>query len=124
MKKILKCAGCSVEFVQKHGNRRFHSDKCCDDFHNNRQRKIRKEISGIEVPLKKNFKILKAILKNSKSVTKSRDYLDGAGLDFHYYTSVSFEQSGSNIWVIYTICIIELPGNTFKIEKYEKDQTC
>jgi len=88
-------------FQQKRGNQKFATRANQIAFNNRIARNKRKAKAFVEKVLDKNRTALKMILANEKEITKSRDYLMGAGLNLNCSTH-KMNRDG----VLYT-CIYE-----------------
>jgi hypothetical protein len=116
--KIL-CKGCERYFVLRHGNRKFHSDRCCDQYHNLKAKERRNEIKNISKPLLANYTRLKEILGNNSEVTISIDFLKGAKVNLQCYTTLNKDGNGNFIYSFFNkISVIEFIDKII-IKRYE-----
>jgi hypothetical protein len=115
MKYEIKCKGCLTEFVPKRGNQIYHNLKCQQMAGNARDKAIRDEKKAVQKPLNDNYKALKKILGTEKYIIKSRDFLDGAGVNLAFYTAKAVTLDNKPIWIIFTIGIALIEENRFQI---------
>ena len=105
-------------FIPKRSNQIYASAKNRADCNNEKAGKIRKQKKTIQSKLNQNWKAFMLILDNKKSIIRSREFLNGAGVDLRYNTAMSKTPDGTfTFFLVYDLIIYELQNNQFKIEK-------
>lgn len=115
-KKTIICPQCGTNFTPNHGNRKHCNDQCKIDYSNANAKHRRQTRAKVDNILKNNFNILEKILGNQTEVTRSIEFMRGAGFDFNRYTHM-IEYNGKQCRGVYEF-IIALPDTqTIKIIK-------
>jgi hypothetical protein len=103
-------------FVKKRNNQVFANSKNQIRYNNLKAREKRQAKAQSDRILDKNRKVLKITLVTEKEIVKSKDYLEGAGLDFGYNTH-TITRNGLKWICIYDYAYALIGTNTFKIIK-------
>ncbi len=136
-KQVYYCDQCGKEFDPNRSDQRFCEDQCRWDYHNNKKKKERKQISPVLNIIKTNRRILRNF-HNKGQAYITKDELLYRGYNLNYYTSISYfttegkqntRQEGQDYKECYEACdfgIIPIKGKNkykiIKIKAYEKDR--
>lgn len=103
-------------FIKKRSNQVFEKSENQITYNNLKAREKRKAKSQMDRILDKNREVLKLTLGHHEEIIKSKDYLDGAGLNFGYNTHTII-RNGVKWICIYDYAYTLIDKNTFKIIK-------
>ncbi|MEM9687625.1 MAG: hypothetical protein AAF934_12000 [Bacteroidota bacterium] len=104
-------------FHKRRSNQKFASRENQIRYNNRIAREKRKAKALVEQYLDKNRTILKTILGNEKVITKSRDFMLGAG--FHFGCHTHSIQRGKELWkCVYDYAFLNIGNNQYKIVKH------
>lgn len=92
------CLNCQQDLGFGRPDRKFCSDGCRHDYHNQVKAQDHSEIKMVQGVLKKNHKILKQLLGDEEGVTISRDELIRAGYNFLYHTRTLTTGKGDYVY--------------------------
>ena len=112
-----KCLYSGEIFTVTRYNQKFSSRKAQIAFNNEIARTKRHEKAPIDRVLDKNRTILMKLLGDSPEITKSKEYLLGAGVVFRYFSS-SIVYKNKPCQMIYNVILIYNDGDkTYTIKK-------
>jgi predicted nucleic acid-binding Zn ribbon protein len=95
------CPECSFEIIGRK-DKRFCSDQCRNTFNNRLNKDANKHIRRINLILRKNRRILNAIMNEGHPEIQRKALLD-KGFDFNYYTHIRINNSGMACHYCYDI---------------------
>jgi hypothetical protein len=98
MKK--QCPYSNEYFEQKRTNQRFASSKNRISYHNDRARAKRTIKGEIDYLINNNWNILLKLLLDKNKITRSKEFMLGAGFNFNYYQR-TYREDGQIIYRIY-----------------------
>ncbi|MFT7611098.1 MAG: hypothetical protein ACI9J3_000036 [Parvicellaceae bacterium] len=104
------------EFYPHRNNQKFASKENQIKFNNAKAQQKRDATATVNKWLNSNRNILKKLLGKKNSVSKSQDYLLGAGFHFHYFSN-SAVIDGTPCQIIYEYYIVNNGDKTFTIKK-------
>lgn len=110
------CLECGAEIIGRIG-KKFCSDSCRNDYHNNLYRKEKQQISHVNKRLAANRRILKHFYAAGLRKVP-RVLLEDNKFDFDYYTSSSTSPLGKTTYRCYEY---SYSSHSHKIVKIEKD---
>ena len=102
------------EFVKRRNNQRFASRQNQIRYNNIKAQEKRNIKSYVDRPLDKNRTILQKLLEGKTEVTKSKDFLLGAGFNFNYFSFVK-NLVGSEYTGIYEFGIAKQQNDQYHI---------
>jgi hypothetical protein len=111
-----KCPQTGIIFNPHRYNQIFSSRKAQIDFNNTKAREQRSLKAPVDKMLNSNRNILKNIIGDKSQITKSYDFLLGAGFVFKYF-SQSYLLEGKPVQAIYEYLIYQNDNKTFTIKK-------
>ena len=103
-------------FIKKRSNQVFANRENQIRYNNSKAYEKRKAKAQIDNILERNRQVLKKTLGSNKEITKLRDYLEGAGLNFGCNTHTIMKE-GNKCICIYDYAYSLIDTNTFKIIK-------
>ncbi len=105
-------------FIKKRSNQVFASRENQIRYNNRKAGHKRKVKSRVDRKLDKNREILKSVLGDQKEVTKSKDFLLGAG--FHFGCQTHSIRKGDITWqCVYEFAYAGDSSNSYKIIRHE-----
>lgn len=107
------------EFIPLRFNQKFSNRQNQVAFNNEKARNKRHKKLNVDKKLDKNREILMMVLGEAKFVTKSQDYLLGAGFDFMFF-SQSAMVGKLKCQFVYEYYIVETADSMFTIKKHSK----
>jgi hypothetical protein len=96
--KICQC-GCGEEFVTKRKDKKYLNRKHQVNANNERQYFIHQMMGGVTTILKKNFLILRNLLKGQQKQTVSIQFLRGKGFNFNHITELDNDNDKTAFFV-------------------------
>lgn len=106
-------------FIKKRSNQIFENSENQIMYNNLKAFEKRKAKSQFDRILDKSRQVLKLTLGTNEEIIKSRDYLEGAGLNYGCNTH-TIMRDGKKWICIYDYAYSEIGTNTFKIIKLNK----
>ena len=115
---ITICPNCKVEFPKKRKNQKYCNDKCRMRYNNKKYDRKGSKFKEINGYLRRNFRIITDLLRDSKSVTVNRDSLLKKGFTFEVLTH--YEKVDGNKYPfigVYDFYYYQLDEENFKIKQ-------
>jgi hypothetical protein len=100
-----KCPYTMLEFEAKRTNQIYINADARNAFNNEKARKIRMKKNPTDYVITKNWNILIKELGGSESLTKSKEYMLGAGFDFNFFHR-AYKTDGGIMHSVYDCGII------------------
>lgn len=120
--RLLKvCPVCNKKFTANRISQTYcniDNFSCRTFFNNEKARLKRKAMSNVVKILDKNRSVVQKTLGDNLTITKSKEWLYGAGLDFNFITH-SMKIENTTAGCIYEYALLNIGDNKIKIIKYE-----
>ncbi|MDA9986589.1 hypothetical protein N9E11_01025 [Crocinitomicaceae bacterium] len=107
-------------FIPKRSNQRFAYKAHQIAFNNAKAKKERDLHAYYDSQIKKNWKILKAILKNKKATIQNQDYLLGKGYSFRFFNNLRTNEDKS-FYGVYDYGIRSLANGKYEIINFNHE---
>ena len=108
-------------FTPKRNNQFFATRQNQVAYNNAKARKVRQLHSDIDNHIKKNWQILDDVLKLQSKVTRTKEFLKGAGYNFSLYNSYRMEGAYA-YYGVYNYGIRAINDNQYEIIKFKDDE--
>lgn len=115
MEEII-CPETGIRFVPRRYNQIFSTKKAQIEYNNRKAREERALLNPTNVILKNNRKLLSKIIGAKSEVTKSLEFLKGAGFNFKHFTH-SILIDNKPVQAIYEFVIFKTNDMQFTIKK-------
>jgi hypothetical protein len=113
-----QCLNCQEPIKQGRTDRKFCSEGCKNEYHNNQKAESRAEIIRIEKALKNNLRILKKVLGTKQEEIISKETLLKMGFEFDYHTHHFFSSYQKNEYIFcYNYGYRKVEGERLKVVK-------
>ena len=104
------------EFIPKRNNQKFASRANQIAFNNVKAQKRRTKEAPVLKALRMNRTILEKTLGSKREIIKSKDFLEGAGFNFNYWSQSAIIDS-KPCQIIHEFCLFKNEGDLFTIKR-------
>ena len=118
MAEIRNCLNCQTAITKGRADRKFCSEGCKNEYHNNQKSNARQEILRIEIALKNNRRILKKALGSKVEEIVRKETLLKMGFEFTYHTHHVTSSYKSNEYIFcFNYGYWKMDDDKFKVVK-------